>query len=1107
MERKDFVLATLLQSTQADIDDYKQWIGLPSQLAQNPAYSASNVLEWIKLEKFNDYLVYKSENTVQNTMSSTQPDVNVPIVSRITPHSATILPTSRNRSPSVEAIKDEEAQSFHPPLPLNGPIFVEAYPCSTPITAPVVVKPILRNIINLCTSESESEPIKLEQTPTTPLSSEPAPSKPAGRFPKGAKISITRKEKVDRVVHLSEIPARWPVSNVDTAYILDFSNDSRVKQESDGKKPKGFDEFLKKEDQDSWGKGTNGSASRDTSLTILDGIPCRRSVHTCNGGHKCDFFDPKLLADYQRRDGEDMSLTREIFARELLQNQTDSGSAAGRTASFFRVVQQYKKRGCTSKSECDGVPVLKKLKAPSNDGKLKFIGCSKWVKTGPWTHTYAAIPADVDESLLAKFLSGSALPPAELEAHDGDGYCARLAHPRHGKKTQCPHIHFRDGVSVTAKMILHRCTAQKIVYTSKDPNIPKCVVIFRGLHSHPPWPAEKPGHAAKEDVKRCMDAGGVLGETGGHLNNSRVTQAVLGASIDIKHPAFRDTRCLHDEVSKLKSDGTPAGLLWAGILADYEDDLKLPLAKRYVHHVHMSGETKIAVAMNPELAALLHEEGVRFIEGDITFKRTKGEMNEWEAAVWYTPSLERVTVARIYTNACSKEAFTHLFDAFFGTVKKVTGKSVRFKVFDPKGNIYSIHFDMEAAQVQGLGAWLSNMVIEDPALRALFPCIDPDKLVQFVLKLCSVHLERSTDGLVPLVGQETVNYLNCIRGLSDPVDIANWNQFCSTHENKKLRDWHAHKVQYPWLLPGYNESLSSFPKGFWQQSPNHTNLVESAHVASNRATKINLLPVEAVRKARIFDAEKAASIAAARETCILVNHHNEDQEHDDVGISILETQAELAALNASKQDAAARLKDLKSQKKELGRVPRHSTSGRTRPSTSIPKIVGTRSDSSDDEESQLQVEPDASSSPAAPTMSSSPFSSPGPILHSLDETDIDFTSGAYVDSSAVIPPVDEFDGQLMTLTDEELVAFAAFDFNDPMVDAGGFEQQWQAVLDVFAPPANEWPTLPAPALPSSPRQESSLPSADTTGAPVPAAVPAPAPRKCQRQEGGLEECD
>jgi hypothetical protein len=39
---------------------------LPPQLAHNPAYSASNVLEWIKLDKFNDYLIYKTENATKN---------------------------------------------------------------------------------------------------------------------------------------------------------------------------------------------------------------------------------------------------------------------------------------------------------------------------------------------------------------------------------------------------------------------------------------------------------------------------------------------------------------------------------------------------------------------------------------------------------------------------------------------------------------------------------------------------------------------------------------------------------------------------------------------------------------------------------------------------------------------------------------------------------------------------------------------------------------------------------------------------------------------------------------------------------------------------------
>ncbi|KAJ7267839.1 hypothetical protein C8J57DRAFT_1613955 [Mycena rebaudengoi] len=322
----------------------------------------------------------------------------------------------------------------------------------------------------------------------------------------------------------------------------------------------------------------------------------------------------------------------------------------------------------------------------------------------------------------------------------------------------------------------------------------------------------------------------------------------------------------------------------------------------------------------------------------------------------------------------------------------------------------------------------------------------------------------------------TVNYLNSIRGLSDPEDIANWNNFCSTNENKKLRDWHINKVQYPWLLPGYNESLSSFPKGFWQQSPSHTNLVESAHVASNKGTKINLLPVESVRKARIFDAEKAASVAAAREACILVNRHNQDQ------VRMARNVTRTAKRKSYRQEHGN--VELKSQKKELGRVPCHSTASRTGSSTSIPKLVGTRSDDSDD---------------------------------ALDETDIEYGSGSYDGSFGVDLPMNDLGGSpLWTITDE--VLDAAFNSNnpEPMVDAGGFEQQWQAAVNMgfdqelqaildavqFSAPADDWPTLP-PALPLSPPPESTSSRADS---PVPTPVapePAPAPRKRQREEVDL----
>ncbi|KAJ6548476.1 hypothetical protein B0H19DRAFT_1074336 [Mycena capillaripes] len=100
------------------------------------------------------------------------------------------------------------------------------------------------------------------------------------------------------------------------------------------------------------------------------------------------------------------------------------------------------------------------------------------------------------------------------------------------------------------------------------------------------------------------------------------------------------------------------------------------------------------------------------------------------------------------------------------------------------------------------------------------------------------YCNRSTDELVPVVGQKTFDYLNLIPGLSDPSKIG-------SHSARRTR---AGSCEYPWLLLGFNESLSSFPKAYWQKSPSHTNLVESTHVASNRATTINLLPVESVRK-------------------------------------------------------------------------------------------------------------------------------------------------------------------------------------------------------------------------------------------------------------------
>ena len=100
-----------------------------------------------------------------------------------------------------------------------------------------------------------------------------------------------------------------------------------------------------------------------------------------------------------------------------------------------------------------------------------------------------------------------------------------------------------------------------------------------------------------------------------------------------------------------------------------------------------------------------------------------------------------VTVARVYSNSATKEAFGYIWEGFFNAVKTATGKEVKFKVFDDSGNIQCVILDMEAAQVQGLGAAITQMKMNNPSISRITE-VEPDNLVQYLIKLCYVHWDR-----------------------------------------------------------------------------------------------------------------------------------------------------------------------------------------------------------------------------------------------------------------------------------------------------------------------------------------------------------------------------
>jgi hypothetical protein len=152
------------------------------------------------------------------------------------------------------------------------------------------------------------------------------------------------------------------------------------------------------------------------------------------------------------------------------------------------------------------------------------------------------------------------------------------------------------------------------------------------------------------------------------------------------------------------------------------------------------------------------------------------------------------------------------------------------------------------------------------------------------------------------------------------------------------------------------------PNEFWDTTPNHTNLVETAHAATNRMTDINLRPLEAIQqyvllwiqgnftepaspsiiRARVLDARMAASIMTAGDACILSNPNNSEVTqltrlvsrrrhsarrravHNTIDDNIEEVQEDFAMTSQAQKELKAKLKDLTEMKKEAGRTPKHN---------------------------------------------------------------------------------------------------------------------------------------------------------------------------------------
>jgi len=104
------------------------------------------------------------------------------------------------------------------------------------------------------------------------------------------------------------------------------------------------------------------------------------------------------------------------------------------------------------------------------------------------------------------------------------------------------------------------------------------------------------------------------------------------------------------------------------------------------------------------------------------------------------------TVASLYSNKATREAFHLLVMEFFSAVAQVTGQQLWFSVFDETAKLHSLVFDAEVVQIQGCGGALVAMKVN--AGVSGVTTADPLELVLYVAKTCVIHFGRWGSALV-----------------------------------------------------------------------------------------------------------------------------------------------------------------------------------------------------------------------------------------------------------------------------------------------------------------------------------------------------------------------
>ncbi|GBC18049.2 hypothetical protein GLOIN_2v1545568 [Rhizophagus irregularis DAOM 181602=DAOM 197198] len=495
---------------------------------------------------------------------------------------------------------------------------------------------------------------------------------------------------------------------------------------------------------------TNGSGGTTNiqECPFFGGIPVKKNQRKCQGIKFCQFTDPELVNQ------EHCSVD---FDSEIFQHYTQQNNNNTKEAKTYTLFLAAKDTPCNFKKDnipCNGGPHIGRITNYQTNIVSYFIGCNKYKQGDKW-HRYIKIKQDeVDISLLQSLFTGSA------SVQDTVKCSMILSKSCKRKKCDMPHTH--NGTIVRGEIIDKPCQVRFIKFIPYD--IVKCpfvALVCVGTHNHPPPAPERIPSGIKNNLE------------------SLITQAIQ------------------------QDDNVTSRSILSGNL------LNLINYVRKIDLYSNNGQVIITCMLDNQAKKLIT---LDYFQIDVSFKRVKGEINEFEINTYDSKHHLILSFCRIFTNVFTAEGYHRLFSSLFQIIREAKGLGLALHDLDHEKS------------------WETHLT--------------------FILKTCLVHFERNLFHKTFTIS--TKNLIRQIPNATSKEQVHDLLQQIEDTNDEGIKEW-LNYYRQSYVLSSLNKYVSNVDHEIWNKSGSDTNNAEAAHSMANREGK-QLKLLSAILKGKRYDA-------------------------------------------------------------------------------------------------------------------------------------------------------------------------------------------------------------------------------------------------------------